>query len=88
MKKKVNPNRRPASQADVKKAKEKAQDEAIKYVWAIIFTVLRDKEGYDVEGLQRVWREIGELSDSITEGYVSITDLQHSLREEIGASLE
>ena len=69
MKKKVNPRRRPATQADVQRAKQKGQEEAVKLAWSILFTVLRDKEGYDLEGLQRVWKEVDDLSDSITKGY-------------------
>ena len=68
MKKKVNPRRRPATQADVQRAKQKGQEEAIKLAWSILFTVLRDKEGYDLEDLQRVWKEVDDLSDSIAKG--------------------
>lgn len=38
-KKRVNPNRRPASMADVKKAKQEAQDIAVELAWSIFFTV-------------------------------------------------
>lgn len=41
--KKVNPNKRPATQADIRKAKREATSEAINFAWAIMFTVLRDK---------------------------------------------
>jgi hypothetical protein len=72
---KVNPRRRPATQADVIKAKRQAQEEAVKLAWSILFTVLRDKEGYDLEGLQRVWQEVDELSESIVKGYCTVADL-------------
>lgn len=39
-KKRVNPNRRPASMEDVKKAKQEAQDFAVELAWSIFFTVL------------------------------------------------
>ena len=88
MKKKVNPRRRPATQADVQRAKQKVREEAIKLAWSILFTVLRDKEGYDLEGLQRVWKEVDDLSDSIAKGYCTVTDLRDVLKQEIGADIE
>lgn len=59
---KPNPGKRPATQADVKRAKREARHEAIEFAWALLFTVLRDKEGYDLEGLRRVWTEIESLA--------------------------
>ena len=88
MKKKVNPRRRPATQADVQRAKQKGQEEAVKLAWSILFTVLRDKEGYDLDGLQRVWKEVDDLSDSIAKGYCTVTDLRDVLKQEIGANIE
>jgi len=85
--KKVNPRRRPASQADVERAKRKAQDEAVKLAWSILFTVLRDKEGYDLEDLRRVWDEVDSLSESIAKGYCTVTDLRDVLKQEIGVNL-
>ena len=88
MKKKVNPRRRPATQADGRRAKQKGQEEAVKLAWSILFTVLRDKEGYDLEGLQRVWKEVDDLSDSIAKGYCTVTDLRDVLKQEIGANIQ
>lgn len=85
--KKVNPRRRPASQADVKRAKSAATDVAITAAWAIFFTVLRDKEGFDNAALQRVWQEINYLSESIGDGYVDVNDLRQALEEEAGIKL-
>jgi hypothetical protein len=73
--------------ADVQRAKRDAQDEAIKMTWSIFFTVMRDKEGYGVKRLQRLWGEVNELSDSIANGYVSVTDLRKVLMEEAGINL-
>lgn len=85
--KKVNPRRRPATGADVQRAKEAAIREAVVYAWAIVFTVLLDKESATPEILQRVWREVEYLSDSVSEGRVSVADLIHTLREEYGVYL-
>jgi hypothetical protein len=79
---------RPASVADVLKAKKDAQDRAINITWAIFFSVMRDKEGWGRTRLARLWSEIEDLSDSITKGYVSVNDLMNTLRDEIGINLK
>ena len=88
MSKKTNPRNRPASQADIIKAKKQAQTQAINITWAIFFTVMRDKEGYGKKRLRRVWNEVNELSDSISKGYVNVKDLMRVLDEEAGILLE
>jgi propanediol dehydratase large subunit len=85
---KVNPRRKPATQADVERAKRLAVREAARYAWAIVFTVLMDKEHATPEILQRVWSEVDSLSDEIAEGRVSVADLICVLREEYGIELE
>lgn len=82
VKKKVNPRKIPATQADVHKAKKEAENEAIRIAWAIMFTCLRDKEGWGMVRLRRLWGEIENLSDSIVKGYVTITDLMTVLEED------
>lgn len=85
---KINPRRRPANQADVIKAKNKAVNEAVKLAWTILMTTLWDKEGYTPEDMQRVWKECDEVSDSIVKGYCSVSDLRTVLREEAGVDIE
>ena len=80
-KKRVNPRRKPATQADVEKAKRQAQTHAINMVWAVFFTALRDKEGYGYTRLRRVWDEVNYISDSIDKGYVKLDDLVNELAE-------
>jgi hypothetical protein len=86
--KKTNPRRKPASQADVDRAKRLAVQEATRYAWAIVFTVLMDKEHATPEILQRVWNEVESLSDEVAEGRVSVPDLIQTLKEESGVILE
>ena len=87
-KKRVNPNRRPATLADINKAKKEAKNMAVEIAWSIFFTVLRDKEGYTQADLRRVWDEVEYLSDSITSGYCSVKDLRSILHEEAGIDLK
>lgn len=82
MPKRINPRRRPATQADVQRAKDTATADACRVTLAIFFTALLDKEGMGAEQLQRIWREVEALSESVRDGYVSAPDLIRVLREE------
>ena len=88
VKKKTNPRRRPASMADVERARTAATVDATRSCWSILFTVLRDKEGMVVEDLRRIWEETEELSDSVIRGYCSVADLRDTLRREAGIVIE
>lgn len=82
--KKPSPRNRPATQADV----IRARSEAVRRCWAILFTVLRDKEGYDNEALQRLWGHVTKLSEEIVERRIDVDDLVQVLRDEAGVRLE
>ena len=82
MPKRINPRRRPATMADVQRAKDTATADACRVTLAIFFTALLDKEGMDAEQLQRIWREVEALSESVRDGYVSAPDLIRVLRDE------
>ena len=87
-KKKTNPRRRPASMADVERAKDKARTETVRTSWSIFFTVLLDKEGMAKEDLCRIFAEVEYLSDSVIRGYCSVADLRDTLRREAGIVIE
>lgn len=80
--KKTNPRKRPATMADVERAKKHAQDEAISLAIAVFLTVMVDKFEYDAEKLKSVWDEVNKLSDSIAKGYVNLWDLKQVLADE------
>lgn len=86
-KKKVNPRRRPASEADVKRAKASASDEAVKLAIAIFLTVLCDDFNFDKDQLQLAWERMDKLSEEIKEHRVSAWDLVEVLKEEYGIDL-
>lgn len=79
---KTNPRLRPATMADVEHAKKVAHTEAIGYAMTIFFTVLFDKHEATKNELRVFWDEVNELSDSIAQGYVSISDLRTVLNRE------
>ena len=82
--KKPNPRRVPMSNAERVSA---AREHALCTAWAIFFTVLADKEGYEIEDMQRVWKACEYLSDSIKSGRVNVPDLRRVLIDEYGIDL-
>ena len=84
MPKKTNPRRKPATQADVKRAKREARDTTISLAMCLFLTVMKDKENASNEDLKRIWQEIEDLSDSVVQGYVDLNDLRTTLKEEYG----
>ena len=87
MSRKTNPRRRPATMADVERAKQDAQAEAISYAMTIFFTVLCDKHRATDAELRQFWDEVNYLSESVARGYVSLADLRHTLRIERGIEI-
>jgi len=78
---KINPRKRPASEADVIRAKNEAVKEAVHLASAIFLTVLADKfDGRDY--IPEIWEEVNKLSDEIKEGRVSVANLVCVLKEE------
>lgn len=85
--KKVNPRNRPASLADVEKAKKQASGEAISLAIALFLTVMVDKFGYDAESLKAVWDAVNKLSQEVSEGRVNLHDLKEVLVDEYGIAI-
>ena len=75
-------------QSDVKRMKEDARNAGLKYAILLFFTVMRDKEGYGIKRLKRIYEEATELADSINKGYVKWKDLEKVLEEEADITLE
>lgn len=83
---KTNPRRRPATAADVERAKRETTVAATEAAMAIMLTVLLDKfNGADY--IVDVWREVEKLSAEIAERRVSIRDLVSVLRDEYEINL-
>jgi len=67
--------------ADVERAKKEAIRQAVIICWAIVFHSFRHRWGWGVIRMSRLWRQINDLRDSVTRGYVSIPDLMRELKE-------
>lgn len=78
-KKKINPRRRPLSEADV----IRIQDNAVHLAFAIFLTVLKDKFGFSNDDIVKAWYEADKLSEEVLkDGLVKLKDLVDMLKEE------
>lgn len=84
--KKVNPRNKPASFADIERAKKKSTAQALVTCEAIFLTVLLDKFGME-DQLTEVWKAVNKLSSEISEGRVSLNDLINVLEDEYGVEI-
>lgn len=85
--KKVNPRKRPATGADVERAKKDATNEAIKRTLYLILYILIEKHGAPYEDIQQLASEVNYYADSITKGYVSWKDIERVVVYEYDVSL-
>lgn len=88
MSKRTNPRNRPATQADVERAKKTAQAEATTDAIAIFFTVMLDKYRWDIEQMRELWGRVEYLSDSVIKKQVKVRDLIQVLRDEYDIELK
>lgn len=79
--KKKNPARQ-IRESDIRRIKKEATNTAIRYAIVLFLSVMRDTEGYGVKRLKRVYEAIEYLADSVTRGYVKISDLENALIDE------
>lgn len=84
--KKVNPRRKPITQADADRAWDDGVIKGVENATAIFLTVLLDKfNGADY--IADVWREINKLSEEVKERRVTVADLRRVLYEEYGVNV-
>lgn len=81
---KVNPRRRPVSQADIQHAKTTAFETAFRASVTIILSALLDGGFLSPDTVQDAWRAVNDRADSVHRGYCSLPDLEKVLREEYG----
>lgn len=74
-------------ESDIKKMKRDASDKALKYGLVLFLTVMRDKEGYGIKRLKRIYENMQELADSINKGYVNLFELEKTLQEEANINI-
>ena len=79
---KINPHKKPATQADV----DKAYIQGMKDVEVILLSTLLDKHSHEIDIVQ-TWNDYQKLCLEIAEGRVRIKDLLATLKEESGIDL-
>ena len=84
MKKKINPRRRPATQADVNRAKEDATKFAVDATSAIVLFVLREKFGFGHKRLHRFWTYLEDYCTDVVNGVLNVREVMDVLRDEYG----
>lgn len=82
--KKINPRRKPATQADVKRAKNNAINQSIILCKALVFQALLDEGVLEPENVKRGWERTQYLADSLNKKRCTLNDLYKSLAEEYG----
>ena len=87
MKKKVNPRRKPATHADVEKAKNQASSEAIRKILYLVLYILIDKHDAPKEDIHQLADEVNYYADSISRGYITWKDVERVVRDEYEVEL-
>lgn len=95
-KRKINPRRRPATQADVKKAKEDAVYRSIIYAKAMTFLAALDLGKIQPEDVEPIWDKTNYIAESLgikgytdQQGrtYIRIQDIVDTLVEDYGVHI-
>jgi hypothetical protein len=82
MAKKTNPRTMvPLIQLD--RERKKIRDEAVKYAFVVIFSVMNDKHGWGKKRLKRLYQQIDYVADSIVKGYVKLDDMARDLEDRL-----
>ena len=87
MAKKKNPHIN-LRRSDIDRMKKEVTTDAVKSAFAIFLTVMRDKWGFGHKRLNRLYKQIGDLSEQVGEGYISMAEIKRILREEMGIVIE
>ena len=88
MPKKPNPNKRPCTEADVKRAKREATDDALRLSLYITLYVLLDKFGFSDEQLARAAQHINRTAQEINDGDIKWSEIMAVLKDEYNVELE
>ena len=87
MNKKVNPRRKPATQADVERAKNQATSDAIRRILYLVLYILIDKHDAPKDDIHQLAAEVNYYADSISRGYITWKDVERVVRDEYEVEL-
>lgn len=84
---KTNPRRKPATAADVNKARQNGMDFGVEFAINCILYILKDKHGSEDADIAQLRDEFMYLIDSIAKKYVSYSDITKTLSVEYDLSV-
>lgn len=84
---KTNPRRKPATAADVNKARQNGMDFGVEFAINCILYILKDKHGSEDADIDQLRDEFMYLMDSISKKYVSYADITKTLSGEYDLSV-
>lgn len=78
---KINPRRKPATEADVNRAWGEGVIEGIRCMEAITLNCLCDKYADQLD-IEAFWDDLNKLCESYSEGRFTLADIRNMLKEE------
>ena len=87
MSKKVNPNRRPMSEADVRKAWSQGADFGMNFCLKVFLFILKDKHEASDKDILQLDAEFGQVIDAYNRGDIKQEDLDSVLIEEFNLTV-
>lgn len=87
MAKKVNPRNRPATQADVDRAREWGQSFGVEFALNVVLYVLKDKHDARDEDIRQFRDEFMYVIDSVGRKYLTYSDIVRTLKTEYDLSI-
>lgn len=85
--KKVNPRKKPVSQADINKAKKQAMEDSMRHLLYLILYILIEKHEAPREDIHKLASEVNYYADSITQGYLNWKDIERVVVDEYEVKL-
>jgi hypothetical protein len=86
--KKINPRRRPATQADVDRAFADGISAGVNTAMAILFIVLLDKTEADADFIAAMMPMVADYSTQVKEKHLTYADLKDVLKHEYNITLD
>lgn len=78
----VNPNRKPSTEADVKRAERRGMERGLDNALTLMLWVLADKHDATPEEINKFGDKLMELADSVQRGYVRFDEIRAALKDE------
>lgn len=80
----TNPRRKPASQADVERARLEGQAEGARYMAGALFMALTDTVAASDDDFQTIWNRAMKIHQEVIERRITWADIMRTLKEERG----